>query len=128
VGWHLDPHIYNKLVFNTINWIATLHQPVPSLIIHADRSSQHTSLACRARIEKAQTLASYGRLGNPYNNAQAEAGWSTLKTELLPNGGAFVSLEETRLEVAYYLDTYFALDRHHSALGYRSPPHFERHC
>ena len=31
----------------------------------------------------------------------------------------------TALEVAYYLDTYFKLDRRHSALGYRSPHQFE---
>lgn len=41
----------------------------------------------------------------PYDNAQAEAGWSTLKTELLPGGSPFASLEE-----AYYLDTCFNLD------------------
>jgi putative transposase len=104
----------------------TLRQPAPGLIIHADRGSQYTSSACRTRIEKAQALASYSRPGNPYDNAQAEAGWSTLKTELLPHGGAFASLEEARLEVAYYLDTYFNLDRRHSALGYRSPHQFKR--
>jgi len=43
----------------------------------------------------------------------------------LPHGGAFASLEEARLEVAHYLDTYFNLDRRHSALGYRSPHQFE---
>jgi len=63
---------------------------------------------------------------NPYDNAQAEAGWSTLKTELLPSGSPFASLEEARLEVAWYLDTYFNLDCRHSALGYRSPHQFER--
>ncbi|MGI4824381.1 MAG: integrase core domain-containing protein [Janthinobacterium lividum] len=83
-------------------------------------------MACRTRIEKAQALASFSRPGNPYDNAQAEAGWSTLKTELLPHGGVFASLEEARLEVAYYLDTYFHLDRRHSALGYCSPHQFER--
>lgn len=80
-------------------------------------------MACRTRIEKAQALASYSRPGNPYDNAQG-----TLKTQLLPHGGAFASLEEARLEVAYYLDTYFNLDRRHSALGYRSPHQFERDC
>ena len=37
------------------------------------------------------------------------------------HGGAFASLEEARLEVAYYLDTYFNLNCRHPALGYRSP-------
>jgi hypothetical protein len=48
-------------------------------------------------------------------------------------GGAFACLEEIRLEVTYYLNTYFNFDRRHSALGYRSPHQFERkpilaHC
>jgi transposase InsO family protein len=34
--------------------------------------------------------------------------------------------QQARLEVAYYLDTYFNLDRRHSALGYCSPHQFER--
>ncbi|MGI4736938.1 MAG: integrase core domain-containing protein [Janthinobacterium lividum] len=83
-------------------------------------------MTCRTRITKAHALASDSWPGNPYDNAQAEAGWSTLKTELLPHGGAFASLEEARLEearleIAYYLDTYFNLDRRYSTLGYRSP-------
>jgi hypothetical protein len=45
---------------------------------------------------------------------------------MLPHGGAFASLKEARLEVTYYLDTYFNLNRRHSALGYRSPHQFER--
>jgi putative transposase len=45
---------------------------------------------------------------------------------LLPHGTAFASLEEARLEVAWYLDAYFNLDRRHSALGYPSPHQFEQ--
>ncbi|OWP62927.1 hypothetical protein CDA63_11965 [Hymenobacter amundsenii] len=79
------------------------------------------SAAGRARIEQAGALSSFSRLGNLYNKAQAEAGWTTLKTESLPQGENFANLEEARLEVAYHLDIYFNLDRRHSALGYRSP-------
>ena len=103
----------------------TLRQPAPSLTIHADRGSQYTSAACCARVAQAGAMPSFSRPGSPYDNAQAESGWSTLKTELLPHGTAFASLEEARLEVAHYLDTYFNLNRRHSALGYRSPHQFE---
>lgn len=47
----------------------------------------------------------------------------TLKTELLP---PFANLQGANLEVAYYFDTHFNLDRRHSALSYRSPHHFKR--
>ncbi len=125
VGWHLAAQMPTELVLHALEQALTLRQPAPGLIIHADRGSQYTSAACRARIEQAGALPSFSRPGNPYDNAQAEAGWSTLKTELLPPGTAFASLEEARLEVAYYLDTYFNLNRRHSALGYRSPHQFE---
>jgi putative transposase len=52
--------------------------------------------------------------------------YSLYSTYWLTSIGAFTNLEEARLEVAYYLDTYFNLDRRHSALGYRSPHQFER--
>lgn len=126
VGWHLDVQMPTELVLIALEQALTLRQPPPGLIIHADRGSQYTSAACQKRITDAGGLPSFSRPGNPYDNAQAEAGWSTLKTELLPLREPFASLEEARLEVAYYLDTYFNLDRRHSALGYRSPHQFER--
>lgn len=126
VGWHLAAQMPTELVLQALEQALTLRQPAPGLLIHADRGSQYTSAACRTRIAQAGALASFSRPGNPYDNAQAEAGWSTLKTELLLQGGAFADLEEARVEVAYYLDTYFNLDRRHSALGYRSPHQFEQ--
>ena len=65
VGWHLDQQMPTELVLIALEKALTLRQPAPGLIIHADRGSQYTSLACRARIEKAQALASYSRPGNP---------------------------------------------------------------
>ena len=78
----------------------TLWQPAPGLTIHADRSTQYTSAACRARIDQAGALPSFSLPGNPYKNAQAEAGWSIHKTKLLPSCGPFASLEKARLKVA----------------------------
>ena len=126
VGWHLAAQMPTELVLIALEQALTLRQPAPGLIIHADRSSRYTSTLCRACIEGAGTVAAFSRSGNPYTNVQAEAGWSTLKTELLPKGTSLASLEEARLEETYYLDTYFNLDRRHSALGYRSPHQFEQ--
>jgi transposase InsO family protein len=126
VGWHLAAQMPTELVLHALEQALTLRQPAPELVIHADRGSQYTSAACRIRIAQAGAVLSFSWLGNPYDNAQAEAGWSTLKTELLPQGRAFADLEEARLEVAHYPTTYFNLDRRHSALGYRSPHQFEQ--
>lgn len=126
VDWHLDDQMPAELVITALQRALAVRNPAPGLIVHADRGSQYTSAPCRACIRQAKALPSYARVGTPYDNAQAEAGWSTLKTELLPARAAFADLEEARLEVAYYLDTYFNLDRRPSALGYRTPHQFER--
>jgi putative transposase len=71
--------------------------PALGLIVYAARGSQYTSAACRICIAKFLALASFSWPENPYNNAQVKADWSTLKTELLPHGSAFASLQEARL-------------------------------
>lgn len=83
-------------------------------------------MACQQQITDAGGFPSFSRPSNSYDNAQAEADWSTLKNDLFLLREVFASLEEARLEVDYYLDTYFNLGRRHSALGYRSPHQFER--
>ena len=88
VGWHLAAQMPTELVLLALEQALTLRQPAPGLIVHADRGSQYTSAACRARVAQAGAVPSFSRPGNPYDNAQAEAGWSTLKTELLPHGTA----------------------------------------
>ncbi|SMB99903.1 hypothetical protein SAMN00120144_3181 [Hymenobacter roseosalivarius DSM 11622] len=40
------------------------------------------------------------------------------------HGTAFAFLEDVRLEMGHYLDTYFNLDRRHSILGYQTAPLF----
>ena len=105
VGWRLAAQMPTELVLHALEQALTLRQPAPGLIVHADRGSQYTSAACRVRIAAAGAMPSFSRPGNPSDNAQTEAGWSTLKTELLPGGSPFYSLEEARFEVAHYLDT-----------------------
>lgn len=58
VGWHLAAHMPTELVLHALEQALALRQPAPGLIIHADRSSQYTSHACRQRIEEAGALAS----------------------------------------------------------------------
>ncbi|QNE42345.1 IS3 family transposase (plasmid) [Hymenobacter sp. NBH84] len=84
VGWHLGQHMPTELVLTALEQALTLRQPAPGLIVHADRGSQYTSSACRARIEKAHALASYSRPGNPYDNAQAEPGGARSKRNCCP--------------------------------------------
>ena len=50
VGWHLAAQMPTELVLLALAQALTLHRPAPGLLVHADRGSQYTSAACRARI------------------------------------------------------------------------------
>ena len=63
-----------ELVLMALGQVLTLRQLAPCFVIHVNRDSQHTSHACRQRIEDAGALASYDRPGKPYDNSQAESG------------------------------------------------------
>jgi len=114
-------YMWQPLVLGTVTFKHVLLNPaVP--VFNAGSFDVSFMTKEKRRIAQAGALPSFSRPGNPYDNAlpgttQTEAGWSTLKTELLHHGPAFASLEEAQLEVAHYLDTYFNVDRHHSALG-----------
>ena len=69
------------------------------------------------------------RPDDPYDNryvgpAFAESYWSPLKAELMEDG-AFLSLDDARIEIGEYMDDYYNTIRLHSALDYLSPMQFE---
>ena len=69
-------------------------------------------------MDCAQAIISLSRPSNPHDNALAESGSGTLKTELLPRGAYFADLEKARFELPGCLDHYCNTWRLHSALGY----------
>ena len=64
-------------------------------------------------------------LGNCYDNAKAEAFFSTLKGECLLANQVFASKAVARRELFEYIETYYNNKRLHSALGYQAPRQFE---
>ncbi|MGI4832628.1 MAG: IS3 family transposase [Janthinobacterium lividum] len=127
VGWHVSESLHTDLIMTAFNRVVAVCQPPPGLLVHADRGSQYTSDAFTTLLDRTRAIASLSRPGNPYDNALAESGWSTLKTELLPRGACFADLEEARFELAEYLDHYYNTQRLHSALSYRTPLETELH-
>ena len=124
VGWHVSESLHTDLILTAFNRAVAVCQPPPGLL---DRGSQYTSDAFTTLLDRTQAIASLSRPGNPYDNALAESGNSTLKTELLPRGARFADLKEARLELAEYIDHYYNTQRLHSALGYCTPLEIELH-
>src|SRR5438876_11236432 len=102
-----------------------LRQPDEGLYFHSDRGSQYTSEAVRKPLSVIGANLSMSGVGNCYDNAKAEAFFSTLKTECFADNQLFTTQAQARREIFEYIEVYYNNRRLHSALGYKAPCQYE---
>ena len=125
VGWKLGETLEAGLVVSALQNALTIRTPDQGLYFHSDRGSQYSSQAVRKPLSVIRANLSMSGLGNCYDNAKAEAFFSTLKTECLPSNQVFATKAEARRELFEYIEVYYNNLRLHSALGYETPNQYE---
>jgi transposase InsO family protein len=125
VGWKLDDRLEARLVHQALQNALVLRQPPAGLYFHSDRGCQYASRLVRKPLEVIQAIPSMSGLGNCYDNAKAEAFFSTLKTECFPVSNCFASKAQARSTIFEYIEVYYNNQRLHSALAYQSPDQYE---
>ena len=81
VGWSLSPCIDTRLTLDALEQALAWRQMQPEWIHHSDRGVQYASNAYVQRLAQAGAHVSMAAKGNPYENAQAESFFKTLKSE-----------------------------------------------
>jgi transposase InsO family protein len=94
------------------------------LIVHSDRGVQYSSALFRRQLAAHALRASMSRRGNCYDNAKAEAFFSTLKMELVYRR-RFRTHEQARQAIFEWIEAFYNPRRRHSCLDYLSPIDFE---
>jgi transposase InsO family protein len=125
VGWKLGESLDASLVCTALQNALVLRQPAKGLYFHSDRGSQYASHAVQRILQAVHAQPSMSGVGNCYDNAKAEAFFSTLKTECFPVNNVFGSKAEARSAIFEYIEIYYNNQRFHSALAYQSPRQFE---
>jgi len=126
LGYSMADHMRTELVGDALDMaVATRGGHVNGVIFHGDRGSQYMSHDYRDQVTGYGMIQSVGRTGVCWDNAVAEAAWSSLKLELV-HRYRFATRAEARRAIFAWINRYNSR-RRHSALGYIAPITWEQH-
>jgi transposase InsO family protein len=124
VGWHLSRTIDTRLTLAALEQATAARQPAAGLIHHSDQGVQYASEAYVDRLDAIGARISMAATGNPYENAQAERFFRTLKHEEVYLN-QYDSLADATAQIGAFIDEVYNHRRLHSSLGYQPPAEFE---
>ena len=125
VGWSIAASLATELVSGALRRAIESRRPDGKrLLHHSDRGCQYTSDAYQRTLRTLGITCSMSRTGCCYDNAAMERFFWSLKHEWT-NHESFANLEEARLSVFKYIETFYNPVRLHQTLGYVSPSQYE---
>ena len=125
VGWSIGDSLATGLVSDALRQaIESRHPEGKALLHHSDRGCQYTSDTYQQTLRTLGITCSMSRKGNCYDNAAMERFFWSLKHEWT-NHETYENLEEARLSVFKYIETFYNPVRIHQTLGYLSPDQYE---
>ena len=128
IGWSMKDSLAQTLVQEALE-MAVGHRLLTggpeALLFHSDRGSQYAAHRYQEQLEEWGMVCSMSRRGNCWDNAPVESFFATLEKEEV-HREYYVTHEQARARLFYYIEVFYNRKRRHSALGYVSPHDYEQ--
>jgi putative transposase len=124
IGYAISTTIDTSLTVEALNMAIAGRHPGPGVIHHSDQGVQYASADYVGELKRHGFEISMARVGNPYENAQMESFFKTLKCEEVYLWD-YRTPADVMERLPYFLEEVYNQKRLHSALGYLSPVDFE---
>ena len=125
VGWAMADRMTADLTIRALEMALRRRAPAHGLIHHSDQGSQYTDRRYQALLREHAIRASMNSVGSWYDNAPMESFFGTLKSEWVYHS-VYLTRDEARASVFYYIEGFYNRRRRHSALEYQSPVAYEQ--
>jgi len=124
IGYAISTAIDTSLTLEALRMAIAGRDPGPGVIHHSDQGVQYASADYVEELKHHGFQISMARVGNPYENAQMESFFKTLKYEEVYLWD-YRTPADVLERLPYFLEEVYNQKRLHSALGYRSPNDYE---
>lgn len=128
IGWSMKDSLEQTLVHEALEMAVGRRLSTESpevLLFHSDRGSQYAAHDYQKRLHERGIVCSMSRRGNCWDNAPVESFFATLKKEEV-HRQEYLTQEQAKASLFYYMEVFYNRKRRHSALGYISPYDYEQ--
>lgn len=128
IGWSMKDSLEQTLVHEALQMAVgqRLSAEAPAaLLFHSDRGSQYAAHDYQELLQEQGIVCSMSRKGNCWDNAPVESFFATLKKEEV-HRQEYLTHEQAKASLFYYIEVFYNRKRRHSALGYISPQEYEQ--
>lgn len=128
IGWSMKDTLGQALVHEALEMAVcqgVAKEVSEILLFHSDRGSQYAAHDFQERLDGWGITCSMSRKGNCWDNAVVESFFATLKKEEV-HREEYLTHEQAKASLFYYIEIFYNRKRRHSALGYVSPHQYEQ--
>jgi transposase InsO family protein len=124
IGYALSDRLNTELALTSLRIAIAERRPAAGCIHHSDQGVQYASLEYVKELKRHGFLISMASTGNPYENAQVESFFKTLKYEEV-NLWNYRTLDDVVSRIPYFIQEVYNTKRLHSSIGYVPPEEYE---